>query len=631
MVSWSSQEAVQAYGVPYWGAPYFSISAEGQVSVHPSGDEACVGLADLVHDLTAQGARAPIILRFPQIIHHRLHALRAAFARAIEAARYQGGYHGAYPIKVNQQRRVVRAVLDGGAPHGVGLEAGSKPELMIAMGMQKAGGLILCNGFKDAEYLRTALHAQALGLDVIIVIERLDELKLLLELCASSRQRPQIGLRARLRGAGSGKWAASSGDRSKFGLTSAEMLSAIEHLRRAEALEDLCLLHFHAGSQMSELEPMRRALREATRLLLELRRLGAAHLNKLDIGGGLAVDYDGSQSSGPLSMAYSLDDYAQTAVREVAELCDQAGQPHPDLLTESGRATVAHHSLMVVEVIGEDGTLHEPLRPMAPAPPPAELAAALEAVERSAGNLLEDQRALEQLNARTSALFECGAITLEQRAHAEAIERRGLAALRLRSRQGEPPMGLRELDNHLAETWYVNFSLFQSLPDHWAIDHDFPIVPLQRLNERPDHRVHLGDMTCDSDGEIRRFVGAQRINGYLPVHSLHDAPYYLGIFLVGAYQEILGDLHNLFGDPDTLEVELTAEGPVIRHQSQGNTIDDVIHQVGYRSEDLIQHIQRQGQERLRLGQLSLAKMRAITQQYRRDLMGYTYLEPTDPL
>ena len=630
MVKWSLDDASDTYGVPYWGAPYFSVGSSGQIEVHPSAEpKQSARLADIVDDLVKQGFRPPLILRFPQIIRHRLSTIQAAFEAVIRDASYQGGYRGAYPIKVNQQHRVVQAVLDGSPQNPIGLEAGSKPELMIAMGLQKRGELILCNGFKDAEYLRTALHAQALGLDVIVIIERFDELPILLDLIQPGDARPKIGLRARLRGQGSGKWAASSGDRSKFGLTSAEMLTAVELLTQSDAINDLRLLHFHAGSQINDLEPLRQSLREATQLLLELRRLGANHLDFLDIGGGLAVDYDGSQTASPLSKSYSLAEYAETAIKEISTICDQAGQSHPDLITEAGRATVAHHSLLVVEVIGEDGTLHQRHQDIPTDPIPQTLQEAIVEVQSGEGDTDRVQDAIQHLNSLTRSLFERGAISLPVRAYAEGVERSALTQLRIRSRQIAPPMGLHELDNHLAETWYANFSLFQSLPDHWAIDHDFPIVPLQRLDEEPRHRVHLGDITCDSDGEIRRFVGHQQIEGFLPAHELSDAPYYLGIFLVGAYQEILGDLHNLFGDPDAVELDVTRQSVLIRDQEPGNSIQEVLGQVGYDGEALIQNIQESGNASLGAGKLSLAKLRSIIEQYRRDLMGYTYLEPVE--
>jgi len=587
-------------------------------------------MGDLVNKLVEQGFRPPLVLRFPQIIGHRLQLIQTAFDEAIAATDYRGGYQGAYPIKVNQQQRVVGAILEQSSATGLGLEAGSKPELMIAMALQKRSNLILCNGFKDAEYLQTALHAQLLGLDVIVIIERLDELPLLLSLAAEAELRPRIGLRARLRGPGSGKWAASSGDRSKFGLTSAEMLSAVDLLRQNQALDCLHLLHFHAGSQINDLEPLRHSLQEATRLLLELRQLGAHNLDNLDIGGGLAVDYDGSQGNSSLSKTYTLEEYARAAVDEVSSLCDAAGEAHPRLLTEAGRATVAHHSLLVVEVIGEDGTLHQRHLAEPSAPLPTALQQAIDEVQSPTGSLAQKQKHIEALEQLTSSLFKSGQISLETRAWAESIERLALNKLRLESRQHDaPPMGIAELDNHLAETWYANFSLFQSLPDHWAIDHDFPIMPLQRLDERPEHRVHIGDITCDSDGEIRRFVADQRVAGFLPAHQLNDKPYYLGIFLVGAYQEILGDLHNLFGDPDAIEIQVEDGVARVDYHDSGNSIEEVLSQVGYDEEFLMRRIMAAGQAEHEERQLPLAKIRLIAEQYRRDLSGYTYLEPIE--
>ncbi len=627
---WTVEDSLDLYSIRQWGNGYFSANEQGNLIVQPGGPGTeAVDLKELVEEVRRRGILPPLLIRFSQILAARVTELNEAFRRAIQEYGYQGTYRGVYPIKVNQERYVVERLLDAGRPYHFGLEAGSKPELLAVLGMlEDEEAVVVCNGYKDEEYIETALLGSKLGRHIILVVEKFSELPLIAEVAERVGVAPSIGIRARLSARGAGHWEASGGDRSKFGLGARGLFQAIQFLRERGLLDRLQLVHFHLGSQVSSIRNVKEALREAARTYCELYKLGAP-LGYLDVGGGLGVDYDGSQTNFSSSMNYTLQEYANDIVFGTMELCDADGVPHPTLVSESGRALVAHHAILVADVLGVGeftvGSLPEKLDDETPAP----IRYLLDAYrEVSRKNLLEAYHDALGYRDEVLSLYNLNHLTLSERVIAEDIFwALSQKILRLVRELPEVPEELESLERSLSDTYFCNFSVFQSLPDAWAIDQLFPVLPIHRLHEEPSRRGVLADITCDSDGKIDRFIDRRDVKHVLELHPLREEDYYLGIFLVGAYQEILGDLHNLFGDTNTLHVALGEGGSYhIDHVLTGDTVTDVLKYVSYDRDQLMASVRRFSEIALRAKRITLEESRQLLRVYEQGLAGYTYLE-----
>ena len=628
-MSWSIADSRHLYNLPHWGEGYFDIGVDGQVVVRPDAGSpgAVIGLADVAAELGAHSLRLPCLLRFPQILGDRVARLRSAFAQAMHALDYRGRYTPVYPIKVNQQRRVVEEILRTGAG-SVGLEAGSKPELLTVLALMPLGGTIICNGYKDSEYVRLALMGEKLGLEIYLVVEKPSELPLILAEARKLGVKARLGVRARLASAGAGKWQNTGGEKSKFGLSTADILDLIQRLRTEGALDSLQLLHFHLGSQIPNIQIIKSGMRECARLYAELRRLGAA-LEVVDVGGGLGVDYEGTHSRAYCSTNYHVSDYAHAIVAALAEVSHQEGLPEPRIISESGRALTAHHALLLANVIDVELAAGEPAAPVrAAVPPEGEWSRLLTRLDQgNAAAALEVYQEALYLLAETHQQFNLGLISIEGRAEAEKV----YAQLLWRVRGFLDPHNrahreiIDELNEKLVDKYFVNFSLFQSLPDVWAIDQIFPVLPIQRLGEEPTRRARIEDITCDSDGRIDAYVTAEGLMPALPVHTLQTgAPYLLGIFLVGAYQEILGDMHNLFGDTDSVNVLCDAAGGLRLEQPlPGDTVESVLQSVQFSAADLLGRYQQKLEG---CTHLNPVERDMFLRHFAAGLQGYTYLE-----
>jgi len=627
---WTLADSVETYDIRTWGAPYFGVNDKGNIVVHPDGPQGPVAdLKELVDEVRRRGIGLPLLIRFSNILRRRVIELNEAFRTAIAEYGYKGGYRGVYPIKVNQVASVVDEILKAGRAYHYGLEAGSKPELLAVMALlDDPEALIICNGYKDEEYIETALLAGKLGRTVILVVEKLSELPLIEKVSKRVGVRPHLGVRVKLSSKGSGKWESSGGDRSKFGLSSSELVEELSLLRSSGLLECFELLHFHLGSQISAIRSLKGALREAGRFYVELSKAGAP-LRYLDVGGGLGVDYDGSRTNFASSMNYTMQEYANDIVYALREMCDAAGVAHPTVVSESGRAVVAHHAVLVVDVLGtlefETGGVPEQL-PADAAPVVRNLWSTHRDLSRK--NILESYHDAVEDKEESLQLFTLGHLSLDQRVMAEKIFWTIChKAARFVAELDEVPEELEHLEKVLSDTYFLNFSVFQSLPDSWAIDQLFPILPIHRLNEEPSRRAVLADITCDSDGKIDRFIDRRDVRDVLELHLLNGQDYFLGIFLVGAYQEILGDLHNLFGDTNDVQVSLGESGGYfIDHVLQGDTVTEVLRYVSYTREGLIERMRRSAETALRSGKITLDDSRALLRAYEEGLAGYTYLE-----
>jgi arginine decarboxylase len=627
--AWTVHDSSELYEVARWGHGYFSVNGAGHVQVHPTKDPArAIDLKELVDRLQLRGISLPVLVRFSDILEHRLGEIHAAFQAAITQHQYQGGYSCVYPIKVNQQRQVVEEVLNFGRRYRFGLEAGSKPELLAVIALADNETPIICNGFKDAEYIETAMLAQKIGRNIIPVVEKYTELGLILEAARKVGVRPQIGMRVKLASRGSGRWHSSGGFRSKFGLTVTEIMRGLEELRALDMQDCLKLLHFHLGSQITNIRIVKGALNEAARVYTELARLGAG-LQYLDVGGGLGVDYDGSQTNFESSMNYTLEEYANDVVYHVQTVCDEADVPHPTIISESGRAVVAYHSVLVFNVLGVSGFRDEAI-PTAARPeweqPLRDLVDTYNTV--TARNALEAFHDAQQALDMALSLFNGGYLPLEQRSMAENLFWAICTKLqRLASSMAEVPEDLQNLDEQLSDTYFCNFSLFQSIPDSWAIKHLFPVMPLHRLEEKPTNHAVLGDITCDSDGKVDRFVDRRDVKKTLPLHATSGAPYHLGVFLVGAYQEILGDLHNLFGDTHAVHVSLDEHGAArLDALVKGDTVKEVLDYVEFDAETLLRKLRTDVETAVRENRVDYEGAGRLLRFYEDGLNGYTYLE-----
>jgi arginine decarboxylase len=623
-MTWNRDDARQQYNIAGWSAGYFDVGEAGQLLALPAGspDSPVVDLHALAYALRDAGLSWPVLVRFTDILHQQVDRLCGAFEAAISATHYDAGYTAVYPIKVNQQQRVVDAIVRHGGDR-VGLEAGSKPELLAIIGIAPGNGVIICNGYKDAEYIRLALQAQRLGHRVTLVIEKLSELQLIIRVAAELQLRPRLGLRVRLSAATAGNWQNTGGDRSKFGFTAAGVFALLEGVRAAGLEDCLQLLHCHPGSQVSSLADLRRALMEVARTWVALRSAGIP-IDSVDVGGGVGVDYEGTASNSRCSINYRIEDYACTVVEVFASICREARLPVPSLLSESGRLLTAHHAVLLTNVIDSEQVLgNVPVDPITAAPQVRVLQAALENCDVSSASAVF-QSATESLAELRTAFIE-GHLTLAQRAHGESLYYalcRKLQTL-LQELPG-PPAELDSINRLLADKYFCNMSVFQSMPDVWGIGQVFPIVPLQRLLERPDRRATLHDLTCDSDGHIEHYVDADGVESSLQVHALQAGePYLLGFFLLGAYQEILGDMHNLFGDTDAVNVELTAEGGYrLVEPHHGDSVDELLRYVEFEPKRLVARYR----EKVRAAGLEGKDKAACLQALEGGLSGTTYLE-----
>lgn len=626
---WTVTDASELYDVPAWGKGYFSVGSNGHLWVHPDKESGrAIDLKELVEKLVLRGINPPILIRFGEILKHRMREIHSAFVSAMQEHGYKGDYRCVFPIKVNQQRQVVEEVFEYGKPYGFGLEAGSKPELLAVVAMADNATPIICNGFKDDEYIEIATHARKIGRTIIPVIEKFTELDLILRQADRLGVRPLLGVRVKLASRGSGRWKSSGGYRSKFGLTISEAVRVLETLQ-ARGMEDCFqLLHFHLGSQITNIRQLKAAVSEAIRVYVELKKAGAG-LKFMDVGGGLGIDYDGSQTDFESSVNYTLQEYANDVVYHIQAVCDEAEVPHPTIVTESGRAVAAYHSVLVFNVLGvsEFGENNVALElPEDAEQPLVDLQDTYRSL--SSKNLLESFHDAQQALDSALNLFSLGYLPLLQRSLAENYYWAICRKIQAMARQLEYfPEELEGLESMLSDTYFCNFSLFQSMPDSWAVKQLFPIMPIHRLSEPPSRHGVLGDISCDSDGKIDQFIDRRDVKKTLRLHALNGRPYYLGAFLVGAYQEILGDLHNLFGDTHAVHVNLGSNGEVILDAViRGDTVREVLDYVQFNAKTLLEQYRRDVEVALREGRLGYEEAGRMLRFYEAGLNGYTYLE-----
>jgi arginine decarboxylase len=626
---WTPVDASELYDVARWGKGYFSVGDHGNLLVHPTKEPGRqIDLKQLIDDLQLRGIELPILIRFVDILKHRLGEIHDAFASAISQHGYGGNYFCVYPIKVNQQRQVVEEVLEFGRPYQFGLEAGSKPELLAVVAIASNETPIICNGFKDAEFIEMAMLAHKMGRKIIPVVEKFTELQLILDYAKKVGVRPTIGVRVKLAARGSGRWQSSGGYRSKFGLTVTEVLEALSLLKSLGMEDCLQLLHFHLGSQVPNIRYIKEALVEAARVYTELAKAGAG-MKYLDVGGGLGIDYDGSQTNFESSVNYTLEEYANDVVYHVQSICDEAGVPHPTIVSESGRAVVAYHTVLVFNVLGVVALGEEDTPQELPSDVEKPVADLLDTYKNiTVRNALESYHDAQQALDMSMNMFTSGYMPLEQRCVAERFFWAICRKLQRLVRQLDyVPEELQGLDLLLSDTYFCNFSLFQSIPDSWAIKQLFPVMPIHRLNERPSRHAVLGDITCDSDGKIDQFIDLRDVKRTLPLHNFNGDPYYLAVFLVGAYQEILGDLHNLFGDTNAVHVSVDANNSVVLEAViKGDTVREVLEYVEFDPNHLVRSLRTDVERAVREGRLDYQQAGQLWRFYEDGLGGYTYLE-----
>lgn len=630
---WSIENSEELYRIKGWGEPYFAVNAAGHITVSPQGDRGgSLDLKKLVDGLKQRDFQLPLLIRFSEILEDRLERINACFAQAIARYSYEGVYQGVFPVKCNQQRHIVDDLVRFGRSYQFGLEAGTKPELMIAMAsLDTPGALIICNGYKDDSYIETAMLGQRLGQKTIIVLEQVEEVDVAIAASQRLGIKPVLGVRAKLAAKGSGRWGESAGDRAKFGLSIPEIMQVIEKLQAADMLECLQLLHFHIGSQVSAISVIKDALREACQIYVELVKLGAP-MGYLDVGGGLGVDYDGSKTSSQGSKNYSIQNYANDVVAEVKDACSAREVPMPTLVSESGRAIASHQSALIFDVLGtSEASYSEP-------DPYQEGEHRLVRELWDVYNSINEEHYQEAFNdavqfkKEAASLFNFSYLRLAERARVERLYwaccKKIVTLLR---DQDYIPEELEHLEKSMASIYYANMSLFQSALDSWAIEQLFPVLPIHRLDEEPTQRATLADLTCDSDGKIARFIGPKGQKDVLELHPLKPGePYYLGMFLMGAYQETLGNLHNLFGNTNTVHIHLASkaqsqQGYTIEHVVRGNTTDEVLEQVQYDPEDMIEQIRRRSEKALQAGQITIEEARKLMANYKAGMDCYTYL------
>lgn len=629
MRKWRIEDSAELYNISGWGLKYFSINNKGHVQVTPNEESVAVDLQELMNELRLRDISAPILLRFPDIVDDRIRKIISCFKKAAAEYNYTGTNFVVYPIKVNQMRQVVEEFVSHGNKYNIGLEAGSKPELHAVLAQnQHDNSIIICNGYKDESYVELALLAQKMGRRIFLVVEKLNELKLIANSAKKLKISPNLGIRIKLSSSGSGKWEESGGDVSKFGLNSAELLEAISFLEKNNMKDCLKLIHFHIGSQITKIRRIKNALREAMQFYVQLQKQGF-NIEFIDIGGGLGVDYDGTRSSsGENSMNYSIQEYVNDSVSALVDVCVKNDLPQPNIITESGRSLSAHHSILIIEVLE---TTRLPIWNDS-----EEISENDHELTRELYNIwdkinptrvFEDWHDALQIREEALELFSLGLLDLRTRAQ---IEKLFWSVARdvhdITSSMKHPPEELRKVAKMLPEKYFCNFSLFQSLPDSWAIDQMFPIMPISRLDEKPTHKATLQDITCDSDGKITHFVAPQGLSNSLPVHAIKSGDhYYLGVFLVGAYQEILGDLHNLFGDTNAVHISVDNSRYHIEQIIDGETVADVLDYVEYNPKKLVRNLESWVSASMKDGKISPEEGRQFLNNYKSGLYGYTYL------
>ena len=630
MRKWRIEDSEELYNITGWGTSYFGINDKGHVVVTPRRDGVTVDLKELVDELQLRDVASPMLIRFPDILDNRIEKMSSCFKQAAEEYGYKAENFIIYPIKVNQMRPVVEEIISHGKKFNLGLEAGSKPELHAVIAVNTdSDSLIVCNGYKDESYIELALLAQKMGKRIFLVVEKMNELKLIAKMAKQLNVQPNIGIRIKLASSGSGNWEESGGDASKFGLTSSELLEALDFLESKGMKDCLKLIHFHIGSQVTKIRRIKTALREASQFYVQLHSMGF-NVEFVDIGGGLGVDYDGTRSSNSEgSVNYSIQEYVNDSISTLVDVSDKNGIPHPNIITESGRALTAHHSVLIFEVL-ETATLPEWDDEEEIAPDAHELVQELYGIWDSLNQnkMLEAWHDAQQIREEALDLFSHGIVDLKTRAQ---IERLYWSITReinqIAGGLKHAPDEFRGLSKLLADKYFCNFSLFQSLPDSWAIDQIFPIMPIQRLDEKPERSATLQDITCDSDGKIANFISTRNVAHYLPVHTLKKTePYYVAVFLVGAYQEILGDMHNLFGDTNAVHVSVNEKGYNIEQIIDGETVAEVLDYVQYNPKKLVRTLETWVTKSVKEGKISLEEGKEFLSNYRSGLYGYTYLE-----
>ena len=630
MRKWRIEDSAELYNINGWGLKYFSINEKGHVAVTPREGYASVDLKELMDELQVRDVTAPVLLRFPDILDNRIEKISKCFKQAADEYGYTAQNFIIYPIKVNQMRPVVEEIVSHGKKFNIGLEAGSKPELhaVLAINTDKKS-LIICNGYKDENYIELALLAQKMGRRIFLVVEKLNELKLIADISKRLKIRPNIGIRIKLASSGSGKWEESGGDGSKFGLNSSELLDALDFLERAKMTDCLKLIHFHIGSQITKIRRIKNALKEASQFYVQLQNMGF-HVEFVDIGGGLGVDYDGTRSSSSeSSMNYSIQEYVNDSVSALVDACVKNDLPQPNIITESGRSLTAHHSVLVFEVLettslpiwDEKEELGEN---------PHELVDELYKIwdNMNQPRLLESWHDALQIREEALDLFGLGLLDLRTRAQIEQLFWSVAREVNeIASDMKHAPEELRKISKLLPDKYFCNFSLFQSLPDSWSIDQLFPIMPISRLDERPDRTATIQDITCDSDGKINNFISPHGSHSHLAVHALNNKePYYIGVFLVGAYQEILGDMHNLFGDTNAVHVSVYKDRYEIDQVIDGETVAEVLDYVQFSPKKLVRSVETWVTSSMKAGVITPEEGREFLSNYRSGLYGYTYLE-----
>lgn len=630
MRKWRIEDSAELYNINGWGLKYFSINEKGHVAVTPREGYASVDLKDVIDELQVRDVEAPVLLRFPDILDNRVEKISRCFKQAAQEYDYQAQNFIIYPIKVNQIRQVVEEIVSHGKKFNIGLEAGSKPELHAVLATNIAeNALIICNGYKDKDYVELALMAQKMGRRIYIVVEKHNELVLIAEVAKRLGIRPNIGIRIKLSSSGSGKWEESGGDQSKFGLNSSELLEALDFLTKHKMTHCLKLIHFHIGSQITKIRRIKNALREATQFYVQLTKMGF-DIDFMDIGGGLGVDYDGTRSSSSeSSMNYSIQEYANDSISAIVDACEKNNLKQPNIITESGRSLTAHHSVLIFDVLATT-SLPEWNDKQEIGPDDHELARELYDIwdKLSQPRLFESWHDALQIREEALDLFSLGLLDIKTRSQIEKLfwsvaREVGEIAGTLK----HAPEELRKIAKMLPDKYFCNFSLFQSLPDSWAIDQVFPIMPVSRLDEKPTRTAVLQDITCDSDGKISNYISSNGTSSSLPVHALREhEPYYIGVFLVGAYQEILGDMHNLFGDTNAVHISVYKDRYEIDQIIYGETVDEVLDYVQYSPKRLVRNVETWVTSSMKSGKISPEEGREFLSNYRSGLYGYTYLE-----
>jgi len=630
MKKWRIEDSEELYNIKGWGVNYFGINEKGHVYVSPKKNGVCIDLKEVVDELNSRHVTAPLLLRFPDILDNRIEKTDECFRKASKEYEFQGEHFIIFPIKVNQMRPVVEEIISHGKRYNLGLEAGSKPELhaVLATNMD-SDSLIICNGHKDQNYIELALLAQKMGKRVFLVVEKLPEMKIIAETAKKLGVRPNLGIRIKLASNGSGKWSESGGDASKFGLNSSELLMAMQMLDEMGLRDCLKLIHFHIGSQITKIRRISTALREAAQYYVQLHTMGFP-IDFVDCGGGLGVDYDGTRSSNSASSVnYSIQEYVNDCIYTLIDAANKNNIPHPNIITEGGRSLAAHHSVLVVDVLESVSAPQMP-EDFQPAPDDHQLVHDLTEIwdKLSSRSLLEDWHDAQDIREEALDLFRHGIIDLKTRAQIEslywAISRE---VAELAHHQKHVPDELRTLDKQMADKYFCNFSLFQSMPDSWGIDQLFPIMPIERLEEQPTRSATLQDITCDSDGKISAYVNGGQQTNYIPLHSVKpDQHYYIGVFLVGAYQEILGNMHNLFGDTNAVHISVEKDSYTIDQFIDGETVADVLEYVQYDPKKMVRRLEIWVSRAIKAGKITEAEGKEFISNYRAGLYGYTYLE-----